>query len=314
MTKRVLYIAVTIFIGVFIAIPISLYLYLNESVETPKQIYIPRGSISQIISHIDEVLDISLLPTDRYVIAYFGQPQSGWLELPERDMKRWEFLRAITKAKAPSTRVTLIPGETTQYFLKELAERYRGDFRKLYSYYLRISPMAEGFLIPDTYTINRNRDLEAFITKLVEHSKEIHKERVQNRDINFKELKRFIVIASIIEKESASKEEMRRVSSVIHNRLKKGMKLQMDGTLNYGLYSHIKVTAERIKKDKSQFNTYKIAGLPQLPVCNPSAEAIEAAIDPEETNYLFFVKVRGERRHIFTESYKEHLKEVEKLR
>ncbi len=69
--------------------------------------------------------------------------------------------------------------------------------------------------------------------------------------------KKYIIIASIIQKESANKKEMPIISSVIVNRLKKDMKLQMDGTLNYGLNSHKKVTPNMIRNDTSTYNTYK---------------------------------------------------------
>ena len=96
------------------------------------------------------------------------------------------------------------------------------------------------------------------------------------------------------------------VSSVIHNRIKKGMKLQMDGTLNYGKYSHVKVTPYRIRNDKSIFNTYLYKGVPSIPVCNVSFNAIRAAIFPAKTNYLYFMKnSRGV--HDFSCNYSTHL-------
>ena len=103
------------------------------------------------------------------------------------------------------------------------------------------------------------------------------------------------------------------VSSVIYNRLKKGMRLQMDGTLNYGKYSHIKVTPERIKNDTSRFNTYKYKGLPHSPIGAVSFDAIIAAIKPAKTNYLYFMK-NAQGVHDFTDSYKTHRKNIRKAR
>jgi len=96
------------------------------------------------------------------------------------------------------------------------------------------------------------------------------------------------------------------VSSVIYNRIRKGMKLQMDGTLNYGKYSHIKITPKRIKQDKSIYNTYLHKGLPSLPVCNVSIKAIKAAIFPAKTNYLYFMKNKNN-LHDFTCNYSTHM-------
>jgi UPF0755 protein len=117
----------------------------------------------------------------------------------------------------------------------------------------------------------------------------------------------------VIQKEAANNEEMPIVASVINNRLKKEMALQMDGTLNYGKYSHIKVTPKRIREDKSSFNTYRNKGLPSSPVCSVSLEAINAVLHPQETNYLYFMKNKSG-VHDFTHSYKEHLRNIQKAK
>ena len=122
---------------------------------------------------------------------------------------------------------------------------------------------------------------------------------------------RYLTIASIIQKESANKKEMPLVSSVIYNRLKKGMRLQMDGTLNYGKFSHIKVTPQRIKEDNSKYNTYKNRGLPPYPVSSISNEAIFAAIFPKKTSYLYFVR-SSKGVHVFSKTYKEHLRNIKR--
>ena len=117
----------------------------------------------------------------------------------------------------------------------------------------------------------------------------------------------FITVASIVQKEAANKDEMALVASVIYNRLKIGMKLQMDGTLNYDLHSHEKITPKKIAQDKSRYNTYKYAGLPPSAVCNVSFDAIKAAIFPKKTNYLYFVRDKSTGGHIFSANYKSHL-------
>lgn len=118
-----------------------------------------------------------------------------------------------------------------------------------------------------------------------------------------------VIVASIIQKEAGTKEEMPLVSSVVHNRLQRGMPLQMDGALNYGVYSHIKVTKERILEDKSRYNTYLFYGIPSCPVGSVSIDAIRAAFNPARSNYLYFVKI-GAHKHIFTTSYKAHLRNI----
>jgi len=99
------------------------------------------------------------------------------------------------------------------------------------------------------------------------------------------------------------------IASVIFNRLKKNMRLQMDGTLNYGIYSHQKITPKRIKGDKSSYNTYKFKGLPKEPICNVSKDALLAAIKPAKTDYLYFMK-QSKNSHSFSKNFKEHRKNI----
>jgi UPF0755 protein len=114
----------------------------------------------------------------------------------------------------------------------------------------------------------------------------------------------------VIQKEAASVEEMPLVSSVVYNRLQKGMPLQMDGTLNYWQFSHDKITAQKIRNDKSYYNTYVHKGIPQHPVCAVSLDAIKAAIFPAKTNYLYFVRNKKTQTHLFSSTYKEHVNHI----
>ena len=90
------------------------------------------------------------------------------------------------------------------------------------------------------------------------------------------------------------------------------MKLQMDGTLNYGIYSHIKITPQRIREDESFYNTYKFEGLPKEAVCNVSLNAIRAAIFPAKTEYLYFVRDKNTGLHVFTTNLEAHNQIIEK--
>jgi UPF0755 protein len=87
------------------------------------------------------------------------------------------------------------------------------------------------------------------------------------------------------------------------------MKLQMDSTLNYGCYTHVIVTPNRIKSDHTYFNTYKYKGLPPYPLGTVTIEALEAAMMPKESRYLFFMLTPGG-EHDFSVTYEEHLKKI----
>lgn len=207
----------------------------------------------------------------------------------------------------------MIPGETAYIFLEQLSSNLNLSLRDLKTYYKEFSPIEDGWIIPDTYNIPIGINEKALVSYLVNTSEYAHKElsdKLLNR-YDEESWKRILIIASIIQKESASIEEMPLVSSVIYNRLKMKMKLQMDGTLNYGKFSHTKVTPQRIKEDTSLYNTYMYNGLPPSPVCSVSKEAIKAAVNPVQSNYLYFVKGEDE-NHIFSKTYREHLNNIKK--
>jgi len=248
---------------------------------------------------------------DEYMLRLIGVPQHGWINIGDTKLSRADFLYALTHSKAHTVDIMLIPGETTIMFFEQIAKKLHLDSEKLYKLFLYYSPIKEGVLIPETYSLPYEISEGQAVKLLLQRSIKLHRERSYKIFGEYLEKKwfQYVTIASIIEKEAASKDEMPIISSVIYNRLKKRMRLQMDGTLNYGKYSHLKVTAKRIKSDKSTFNTYKYAGIPPSPVCNVSFDAIKAAIYPKKTKYLYFVKGKNG-KHSFNRYYNSHLRYI----
>ena len=288
----------------------SLIYYLIKPIQTERVIYIPQGSIYKIITHLEQ-RGYSVWTLDAFLLRLLGSPQSGWIDMKTYSTTKADFLYKLTTAKAALQDVTLIPGETTYVFMQQLAQATGLDAHKLYSAFLRYAPMKEGVLVPNTYRVPLGLDEESLVRLLLHIS---HKRMVALSMKIFgkydeKKWFRYLVIASIIQKESANKKEMPIVASVIYNRLKKGMKLQMDGTLNYGRYSHEKIASKRIRQDHSSFNTYLHKGVPKIPICNVGIDAIRAAIFPAKTDYLYFMRSK-KGTHNFTCNYSTHLKNI----
>ena len=287
--------------------------YLQEEIKTPKMLFIPKGSTKSVMKSLQKNgIDIS--DFDFYLVKLIGYPQAGWIDLGAQKMKRGEFFAKITRLKAALVDVVLIPGETREIFFDQISKQLDLNKTKLTHYYKKLTDIDDGLILAETYHVPKGINEENLVKYLVEKSLKLH------REISEKELKKYdrnewfskyVTIASIIQKEAANKSEMPLVSAVIYNRLKKKMKLQMDGTLNYGKYSHIKVTPKRIKEDNSSYNTYKISALPPSPVCAVSIDAIKAALYPSKVDYLYFVKGKG-KSHKFTTTYKQHLREIHK--
>jgi len=295
---------------IILIITLSFMYYLNKPIQTPKVLYIQEGSINKIIAQMQaKKYDVSKL--DSFILRFIGSPQSGWVDMGTRDNTKADFLFKLTHAKAALQNVTLIPGETTYVFLRQLASHLDLNIKSLESQYIKQSPVIEGAFVPNTYKIPigiTERELIHLLLK-VSHRKMKSLSMKIFGTYNKTKWFQYVAIASIIQKESANTEEMPIVSSVIYNRIKKGMKLQMDGSLNYGKYSHIKITPNRIRDDKSIYNTYLHKGVPRIPVCCVSVHAISAAIFPAKTGYLYFMKNK-KGTHDFSCNYSTHLHNI----
>lgn len=285
--------------------------YLETTVTTPRLLFIAKGTTKQAITTFKKE-GIDLHWFDFYLIKMKGFPQAGWIDLGDTRLSREDFFEKITHAKAALQKVTLIPGETSFVFLRDLAKQLDLNVTKLRKSYKEFSPYDDGVIFAETYSVPLGIDEHELMHYLIKESLKQHK-KLSLKTLNTYHDKEWftdiVTKASIIQKEAANAEEMPIVSAVIRNRLKKNMKLQMDGTLNYGKFSHVRVTAKKIREDISKFNTYKYAGLPPSPICAVSKTAIEAAIFPANVKFLYFVKGKNG-KHIFTKTYKEHLKNI----
>ena len=148
----------------------------------------------------------------------------------------------------------------------------------------------EGFLWPDTYSIpvtgGAHEAIDVMLKGFEDNVYSKYKDTISEKKLDFYDT---IVKASIIEREASLEEDKAKVSSVIDNRIEKGMYLQMDSILSY-IHKEDKVIASyKDLEVDSSYNPYKNKGLPPGPICSPGDDSIKAAIDPEDTDYLFFV-------------------------
>jgi UPF0755 protein len=177
-------------------------------------------------------------------------------------------------------------------------------------------PSLEGYLYPATYEFPLNVAADTVIARVVGAYKKIWTPARQARADSIKMSQREVVtLAAIVEKEARKREEMPQIASVYHNRLRIGMPLQADPTVQYALgkhrerllYSHIRAV------ENNPYNTYQIRGLPPGPIGSPSAMAIDATLYPDSTSHLYFV-ARADGTHIFTSSLTEHNRAKQQVR
>lgn len=161
----------------------------------------------------------------------------------------------------------------------------------------------EGYLFPDTYDFLLDNEPEEVIIRMVEKFFKVYKDLGGNPD----SLKEVVILASLIEKEAKIDSERPIIASVFLNRLKRGLPLEADPTIQYILGKHKKRITYKDLKLPSPYNTYLHLGLPPGPICNPGRRSLEAALHPEKTKYLYFV-AKGDGSHYFSKTLSEHIR------
>jgi UPF0755 protein len=176
----------------------------------------------------------------------------------------------------------------------------------------------EGALLPETYLFARGTTRSEIVAKMQKEQRELLDElwakRAPNLPVKTKE--EAVILASIVEKETAIPAERPHIASVFVNRLRLGMRLQSDPTIIYGITEGYPL-GRRIRQSEIEkatpYNTYAIAGLPPQPICNPGRDSIAAVLDPADTKDLFFV-ADGTGGHIFAATAAEQARNVAKWR
>jgi UPF0755 protein len=167
----------------------------------------------------------------------------------------------------------------------------------------------EGFLFPKQYEFEKGTKAPQMVTRMLEQ----YLMETQTLDIssakerlNMSEYE-LVIVASLIEKEAARSEERPLVASVIYNRIRKDMPLQIDASVHYALDKQGEELSLADLKVNSPYNTYENTGLPPGPICSPSRDSLEAAMNPAETDYLYYVLKANGDEHVFTSNYQAFL-------
>ena len=229
-------------------------------------------------------------------------------------MSMREVMNTIVSGKGIIHKVTIPEGLTSIQALQRIAEHpvLEGEMPQ--------DVPEEGSLLPDTYPFQRGTTRQEIIDQMkrqqTRYLAEIWERRIDGLPIKTPE--ELVVLASIVEKETAKADERSRVASVFINRLNKGMRLQSDPTIIYGLFGGQGKPKGRpiFQSDLDQqtpYNTYMIDGLPPTPIANPGRAAMEAVANPSRTEDLYFV-ADGSGGHVFAKTLEEHNQNVARWR
>jgi UPF0755 protein len=229
-----------------------------------------------------------------------------------------EILRIITETKPQEFFINVVPGQTSW----QVAERLNDAAQSLSGEPLE--PPEEGSLLAVRYDFfpgdTRASLLAAMREKMEEEVARVWAMRDPAIDAVIKSPAELVTLASLVEKETGVETERPQVASVFINRLKKGMRLQTDPTVIYGITGGKGPLGRSLTRadlnTKTAYNTYQIDGLPPGPIANPGSAALEAVARPADTNYLYFV-ARGtdpKDGHLFAATYAEHRRNVAQYR
>ena len=291
----------------------AIYFPLVENSTIQKIINIPSGTNAKEIVHILEKNEIIRKNNYLFIILIKLSKLEDKLKFGEYNLSpslnMIQILNKLARGEIVVYKITIPEGYTSIQIAelldkKEIVEKE--SFLKLVKYGEK---SWEGYLFPDTYEVPKKYGAENMFKLMLSNFEQV---AVENKLINKAEQTGFtmdeiITLASIIEKEAQFAEEKRQISSVFHNRLKIGMKLQSCATIQYILGKPKEILEESDLEIESPYNTYLYKGLPPGPICNPGIDSIIAALEPTNEDYLYFV-LGDNGRHIFSKTYEEHLK------
>ena len=242
--------------------------------------------------------------------------KAGTYDLPTRTSMR-DALRRLTRGEVQTVALTIPEGFQLQQIaprIAELSSSSEDDVRALlddpglWERHGVPGPSLEGYLFPDTYRFARGVPAEAVVDAMVARYQEIWTpERRALLDATDMTEREVVTLASIIQAEARQIDEMPRISGVYHNRLDSGWLLQADPTVLYALggYRERLLYAAIDSVEDSPYNTYSSRGLPPGPIGSPGALAIDAALDPEVHEFMYFV-AWPDGSHVFTNSLADH--------
>jgi UPF0755 protein len=165
----------------------------------------------------------------------------------------------------------------------------------------------EGYLFPDTYVVNDSNPESLVRRMIINLEDKINTDLLVEMNKRGKELHEIIIMASLLEKEVIGLEDKRMVSDILWRRLKAGIPLQIDATINYITPEHIVNVRNRHLEIDSPYNTYQNLGLPKGPISNPGIESIKAAINPKENDFWYYLSTPESGETIFSRTHRDHV-------
>ena len=323
MKNKKIFIILGVIVGLIVAMVATYFILLTPSGRSnvPITFVVNKGDDKKTI--INNLKEAKLIKSKYATIIYIilsnnKNLQAGSYEF-SRDMSTQDIIKSLSKGDVikeykPSARVTLKEGVTLKEYIKLICDNtdlnYDDAIKKvndkaflkglIADYWFLTEDLLdediyyplEGYLFPETYDFYKDTTIEQVIRKMLNVTSDklsSIKDKMLSNKMSVHEL---ITIASIAEKEANTSDDRRMVSQVIYKRLDMNMSLGMDVTSYYGVQKSMNETLTKVDlNDKNPYNTRVVTfiGLPVGPICNPSLDSINAALEPANTDYLYFI-------------------------
>lgn len=318
----------SVIVGIFLYYGITIYSEMHETLPLEKKeasLLFSKGSTIKTLAN--QLLERGLLKNKNHFLIW------GKLNAQETKLQAGEYLLTpelslagllnnIAKGKVIQQRIALIEGHTFRQILqtiqknplvnKQLKNLSDEEIMSALGYK---GEHPEGRFYPDTYYVTHGvSDIELLSRAYTEMERVLEQEWQQReKNLPLKSAYEALILASIVEKESAIAEERPRIAGLFINRLRKKMRLQTDPTVIYGIENYDGNIRFRDLRKDTPYNTYTRHGLPPTPIALPGREAIHATLHPDKTEYLYFVAYSdGSGRHVFSTNLKDHERAVDK--
>ncbi|MBN4058435.1 endolytic transglycosylase MltG [bacterium AH-315-J19] len=291
------------------------YRYIGEGPLLAEQIFeVKKGAgLSTIATKLDAEGVISRAGTFKLFVKLDGGEadlKAGEYAIPPAASMR-DVYEILTDGQAILYPFTVAEGLTSAQIIRQIgaAANIPGD--------MPVVP-AEGTLLPETYMLPKSMTKTELVKKMRNEQEELLDKLWKDRALGLpiKTKREALILASIVEKETGVGSERKHVAGVFINRLNRGMRLESDPTIIYGLTGGEKLGRGLRRSEidrRTDWNTYRIDGLPKTPICNPGRAAIEAVLDPMKTEDVFFV-ADGKGGHVFAKTLRGHNANVREWR
>jgi UPF0755 protein len=313
----------SLFLALVLAVAAGVYAWGYSQFNQPgplsvkKTVIIPRGAGVDRIAHLLKQSGIIKSPVV-FVVGVRLQRIGKGLQAGEFSfvpkMSPRDVAAHLRNGKTVLRRITIPEGLSISEILTHIrrADGFRGDV-------MQAMATAEGALLPETYYFSYGDNRKSIIRRMLKDMKSTLNRlwAVRAPGLPLSTSQDALILASIVEKETAVGHERAKIAGVFINRLRKGMPLQSDPTVLYALTKGTRDLGRALTRTDlafdSPFNTYRRKGLPPGPICNPGKAAIEAVLHPAQTDALYFV-ANGKGGHAFARTLKEHNRNVARWR